>query len=197
MYRIILIVFLTCYFLHDPESLHAQNFKGGAVLGINACQVDGDQLNGYNKLGLMAGAYVYRPVSNYLDIQLEIKYMGKGATKKKTEININEYRNTNLHYIEIPVIARFNVQKLGVEAGFGFGYLFSAKIKDDLGEFEPEPDEQMKPLEFSGIGGLNYKATPKLSVNIRYSYSILSIRQSYRIFFNNIISTGIFYHIGN
>jgi hypothetical protein len=183
--------------LYHSKGLHAQNFKGGILLGVNACQVDGDQLDGYNKLGFMTGAYVYKPVSKYFDVQLEIKYMGKGAAKKKTEINNNEYRNTNLHYIEIPVMARFTIQKLGVEGGLGFGYLFSSKIKDDLGEIELEPDEQMKPFEFNGVAGLNYMATPKLSVNIRYSYSILSIRHSYRIFFNNIISTGIFYQIGN
>ena len=194
--NIVKLTFIATFFLTSGIS-HAQNFKGGAVLGINACQVDGDLLSGYNKLGFMAGAYVYKSFSDYFDMQLEIKYMGKGANQKKNDASNNYYTNNSLHYIEIPIIARFNIQKLGVEGGFGFGYLFSSFIKDDFGEFDLEPDEQMKPFEWSGIIGLNYKVTPKISVNIRYSYSILSIRHNYRVFFNNIISTGLFYQIGN
>ena len=43
-------------------NIDAQRFKGSAVLGVNFAQIDGDDLIGYNKLGLTGGFKLEYPV---------------------------------------------------------------------------------------------------------------------------------------
>jgi len=74
----------------------AQRFNGGILLGMNASQVDGDTYAGYNKFGSWRSFCLY-PLSKKFDMQLEIKYMGKGANNKTTETIPSKYRS-NLNY---------------------------------------------------------------------------------------------------
>jgi hypothetical protein len=203
----ITLVFL--YFITVNSLISAQTFTGGALLGINASQVDGDNYAGYNKLGFMGGAYVYTSLSRRFDLQMEIKYMGKGANKPTTEQDLTRY-TSNLHYIEIPVLVRLNTKiKLGWEAGLGFGYLFSFNEKDENGLLSSQNATQFKPFELSYILGASYQFAPKFLVNLRYSYSVLSIAkkvvdnnvpnmQYYRVgrgVYNNLFSIGLYYTV--
>jgi hypothetical protein len=190
---------------------HAQRFSGGLVLGVNASQVDGDTYSGYNKFGIMGGVFAYTPLSNKIDLQMEIKYMGKGAHKKTTEQDLYQYKSI-LNYIEIPLILRLNTKiKLGWEAGLGFGYLFSYAEKDENGKLPDDGSTSFKPFELSSIIGALYKLSEKFQVNLRYSYSIFTIVDKNfslptgvadnfrggRGVYNNLFSLGVYYTIGN
>jgi len=201
--KLIIILLLQTACWYSP----AQLFKGGVLLGLNACQVDGDNYWGYHKLGLMAGVYVYTPVSNRLDVQIEIKYMGKGAHNTPSDLYPNYYDNT-LNYIEIPLILRYNTNtKLSLEGGFGFGYLFAFLQEDENGKLSAQDTSPFKPFELSWIMGLTYQISDKFKVGVRYSYSITPIfdfkdygTYTYQRFFtagayNNLFSTGIYYTI--
>jgi len=184
----------------------AQSFTGGALLGMNASQVDGDNWSGYNKFGLMGGAFVYASLSKKVDIQLEIKYMGKGANKQTTETDNTRY-TSSLNYIELPLLIRLNTKKFGWEAGLGFGYLFASSEKDEYGKLAQ--GTSFKPFELSTIFGIAYKLSPKFLLNLRYSYSVLSIANKvvdnnspnltyYRVgrgVYNNLFSLGVYYTI--
>jgi len=37
---------------------NSQNFEGGALVGLTASQIDGDNYRGYNKVGLQGGGWV-------------------------------------------------------------------------------------------------------------------------------------------
>jgi hypothetical protein len=189
----------------------AQRFNGGILLGMNASQVDGDTYAGYNKFGLMGGAFVYTPLSKKFDMQLEIKYMGKGANKKTTEQSPSKYRS-NLNYIEIPVLLRLNTKiKIGWEGGLGFGYLFAYSEEDEYGKLPSDQSSSFKPFELSSLIGATYQISQKFQINLRYSYSILSIvkkivddpnntyinYRSGRGVYNNLFSLGIYYNIGS
>jgi hypothetical protein len=187
-----------------PLHLAAQQFRGGIIAGINGSQVDGDHYAGYNKLGIMAGFFVYRPVSEKLDIQLEIKYMGKGASKKTTKSDLVQYKS-QLHYVEMPLLLHYKAsRKLGIEAGLGFGYLFSYAEKDEYGEIPIEDAAKFNAFELSSIIGLRYNIKPFLALNLRYSYSILPILNSpgdityffNRGAYNNLFSIGVMYELG-
>ena len=134
-------------FLSGTFSLFGQHFKGGLLLGFNASQVDGDTYSGYDKFGLMGGVYVYTPISSMFDVQMEIKYMGKGARKRTSGEDLTQYRS-NLNYIEIPILLRFNTKsKIGVEGGLGFGYLFSYSVEDEYGELPSSAFPKFKQFE--------------------------------------------------
>lgn len=187
-----------------PLCVTAQQFHGGIIAGINGSQVDGDHFTGYNKLGFMAGFFVYRPLSERLDLQLELKYMGKGAAKKTTKTDFSEYKS-QLHYIEMPVLLHYKLsEKFGGEAGIGFGYLFSYAEKDEYGKIPDEAAVDFKPFELSSIIGFRYNVKPQLTVVLRYSYSILPILGSpgeityffKRGAYNNLFSLGVMYELG-
>jgi hypothetical protein len=184
-----IISLLLCVFSLFP--LHAQHFKGGVVAGINGCQVDGDNHAGYNKLGLMAGAFVAYPLSENFDLQMELKYMGKGAKKKTTAIDLSQYKSS-LNYIDIPVLLRLNTRiKIGWEMGLSFNYLFSSSEEDENGDLPPEGSMDFKPFELSYLIGVKYDLTTKWSAGLRYSYSLLSIVNDSKAY-NNLFSLGLF-----
>lgn len=182
-----------------------QRFHGGPLLGFNASQVDGDTYAGYDKFGLLGGAFVYTKLSDAIDIQMEIKYMGKGARKRTSSEDLSQYKS-KLNYIEIPLLLRYTAKtKIGFEGGLGFGYLFSYSVEDEYGELSSSNIPKFKPFELSYILGITYQFAPKYTVDLRYSYSILSIVDKppvdYTYFrnagvFNNLFSLSVYYTMG-
>lgn len=193
----------TVFLLIFSINTHAQLFKGGFLAGFNACQVDGDTYSGYDHFGFMAGAFIYTPISTSVDIQFEIKYMGKGASKLSSETDPIKYVN-NLNYIELPVILRVNTRsKFGIEGGLGFAYLFSSSITDNFGTYPTN----FKTFELNMQIGGTYNITDKLKVDLRYSYSLTPILDpagaAFNPYFlprgayNNLFTLGLYYTIGN
>jgi hypothetical protein len=193
------ILVLLCMF--TSCSLFAQHFSGGVLCGLNASQVDGDTYARYNKFGIAIGAYVYTPISKIMDIQLEIKYMGKGAQHNASDSDPNQYTN-QLNYIEIPIILRLKTNtKIDVEGGLGYGYLFNNTMKDAYGSYDA--DGIFKKSDLLGLIGVKYTATDKLSITMRFSYSLSTIRDGLGngVYFrnggvyNNVLSIGLFYEL--
>ena len=92
--------------------LYTQDFAGGVTIGLSASQVSGDNLAGYNKAGLLIGAFANRKITKLLTVQMEINYIQKGSNNP----NINDLQNSNyntpdisLSYVEVPII--FNFQR--------------------------------------------------------------------------------------
>ena len=194
------ILLISLMFINS--TVFAQQFRGGILFGLNASQVDGDTWAGYTKFGFAIGAYVYRPISKIADVQLEIKYMGKGANNGSSA-NTIQYTN-QLNYIEIPVILRLKTNtKIDLEGGLGYGYLFNNTIKDSYGS-EVRTD-LFKTSDFLFLAGIKYNASNKLAVTMRFSYSLLNIREGLPNTagfrnggaFNNILSIGLCYAINS
>lgn len=183
----------------------AQQFQGGVIAGLSTCQVDGDDFGGYNKAGFIAGAYVLYPVSNKLNLTLELKYIGKGSSEGSAFQNSNNqiYR-LNLHYIEIPVIAQIRlIKNFFFEAGTGFGYLFHAT--ENFGQGVAPGTEPFINFEWSGQLGIAFKAWDQIQFDLRYSYSLLPVRNltgsavflGNRGQFNKILALQIQYKLGH
>ena len=195
---LVLLFFVIC-------NSFSQRFQGGPLVGFNASQVDGDTYSGFNKFGLMGGAYVFTQLSDVLDIQMEIKYMGKGAHKRTTDLDPYQYQS-NLHYIEIPILLRYNTNtKIGIEGGLGFGHLFSYSEENENGVLSEKEANHFKPFELCSLIGLSYQFASKFTINLLYSYSILSLVNTpsvtYTYFrhsgvFNNLFSAGLYYNLG-
>ena len=191
---------IVLFFLFLPLSLIAQRFTGGVELGLNASQIQGDLWAGYNKAGLVAGAFVFTRFDDRWGAQMEIRYAAKGSS-----ININGpyIEKIRLQYIEIPVLGTFDlVDKIKLQAGISFGYLFSAA--QNFGSGYQEFDNMPNRTELAMCGGINYELFDRLDVNARYSYSILPIWERYpgatyfegNAWFNDVITFGIYYWIG-
>ena len=182
-----------------PLSVYAQRFQGGIMAGFNVSQIDGDGLSGYNKAGLVGGAYVMTDFTERWGAQMEIRYSAKGSATPKDDIRNIRIR---LQYIEIPLVAKFEiVDNFDLEAGLSFGYLFNASRDDGYGYVKY--DEIDGNTDLAICVGLGYSFFERLTVNIRYSYSIFPLYANYTgatyesgAYFNNVITFGFYIRIG-
>jgi hypothetical protein len=164
---ILLFFFITAY---------SQDFQGGVLLGISGSQIDGDTYAGYNKAGLVAGAFVRRDFTKHWAWQMELKYIGKGASAKNSKNTQFDPYKVNLHYVELPVLFQYKFNdKILAEFGPAYAYLFhSSNDLDGYGNIAPDPPFNKSDL--SGIAGFTYNFGLKWAINLKYSYSLIPIR---------------------
>lgn len=179
MKKIVLLVFcISC-----TVYLSAQGFGAELLLGANFSQVDGDQLGGYNKLGANLGVQINREIGEYWQGAFEIRYSMKGA-KKVIDPDAPPTFTLKLdyQYIEIPLLIKHTkYDKLAMYAGPSVGVrVVGKRIENGI---ESEVIE-LNPLEVGfNIGG-TYFVTNKIGLDLRHSYSLLSITD------NNVVSLG-------
>jgi hypothetical protein len=197
MKKIIILIFLFI-----PIILYSQRFNGGLILGFNASQIDGDDLAGYNKAGLMGGVFVFTDFNNKWRGQMEFKYSAKGSSTPKSSTDNYKYR---LQYFEIPLLAEYAMfSKVHIQVGGSFGYLFNASINDGLGYTRFESDVMPYKTELALCTGLNAMFFDQLYFNVRFSYSLLPVREKFPnatytdngTWYNNVVTFGIYYKMG-
>ena len=190
-------------FLFAVNMAFSQRFDGGALLGFNASQVEGDTYKGYNKPGLVAGFYVETDVAPAIFAAMEIKYSQKGARKKVTSKDPTKYI-MRLNYIDLPVYMAFRTSdKSSVIAGVSTGFLISAIEKDEYGEFPPEDQNEFNTIDLEPLIGFQFDFLDNLKADLRFSMSVLPIRgkpvntnyywQNNQ--FNNVITLSFYYQI--
>jgi hypothetical protein len=190
-----------------PLVLNAQRFDGGAMVGLTATQIDGDNLGGYNKPGIRAGGWVNTPISENLILQLELEFIQKGSKVSQSELKGGQYYHARLNYIQAPVLVKTSLMpRLNAEAGLAGAYLFnSLEDTDGYGFVEPQYPESVPfdQFELSGLIGLNYDLIERFILNVRFNYSLLPVRPhpggQYhwldRGQFNNAMLFSLYYHI--
>ena len=170
-------ILLFCGFL--TLSIQAQNFGGGVILGLGTSQVGGDNLAGFNKAGLLVGAFANTSISEFYAFQMEMTYIQKGSNNPK--MNDSEHANFRVQdisssYIEVPLLLQYHQSnKLKIESGIQTAYLIDAYYNDSNGKM---PIHTVNPFIKYDLGlllGIDYTFSNKLSLNTRLSNSILPI----------------------
>ena len=179
------------FFLICVSSTEAQRFKGSAVFGLNLAQIDGDNLAGFNKLGLTGGVKLGYPLKDSrfqsnVDINIEMLYSQRGSNAGFGFGN-QASSFTDLKYLEIPVYANLmdwfiadeGYHKVGVHAGLNFSYLFDVDSSNGV------VSKDIDTYERKNIGyliGVDYKFTKNIGTSVRYNRAFNSIND------NNAIS---------
>ena len=121
----IITLLLLAFIAASPALLHAQIIKGEVFLGGNLTQVDGDECYRFRKLGVHAGAGALIPITNWMDVGIEVLFNQKGAYKGDS---INQHLGLytgryklNLNYAEIPVMI-YLTDKDRYSIGVGVSY---------------------------------------------------------------------------
>jgi len=195
------IILLFVLFL--PILVQAQRFQGGLLGGLNATQVRGDAFTGYNKAGVLAGAFVSTELSENFFWQMEFKYSQKGSRKNPNheKQDFDKYI-MRLGFMELPVLIGYHAdERIDILAGFSVGWLAHAKEFDIQGEFPREDQVSFKEYEFAGFAGLRYNLSAHFAADLRIGYSLIPIRDmvgdSPYWFtggqFNNVLSTALYY----
>ena len=163
---------------------NAQRFRAGLTLGATATDIDGmdtrDQDNDFNKLGYTLGGIINTKLNEKNDLQVEINYIKKG-TMQLPDSNNNGYYKLALDYIEVPFILRhhvkFNMGKMEVkkfdwELGLSVGRLVNSSW--ERGNYLYDIDmSKINTTDVSFLLGLSYSFSSNISLNFRYSNSLI------------------------
>jgi hypothetical protein len=190
--QFVLIVFVA-------GSAYAQKFQAGILAGISTSQVDGDHLTGFHKAGIKAGGFVSRKISEKMEMQFEIEFIQKGSQLPVNDDNV--FYRMRLNYIEVPVLVNYHFgKKWNIEAGVAFATLLSALEEDQQGVITNAPPFHR--ADYLVCAGGNYLITDHFIFNVRYSYSVTTIRpkdENYNYFyfiggqFNKVVAFSIAY----
>ena len=112
--------FFLVFFLGATLCTDAQTFKAKILAGVATSQVSGDQLAGFNKAGIMAGAGVSTKLSEKADLGFEMYYIQKGSVKQS---NIDKgdlvYYRLRLNYVEVPILFEYHLSEKFRSDGLG------------------------------------------------------------------------------
>jgi len=174
--KTILIISVACFTGHF--SFGQDYFKIGLIGGATGSQVHGDGLSGYHKLGLHIGAWVEHQLDEKWSIGFELSYAQKGSKKNPSPDN-GDYTSYKMHleYVEVPIIAKYYLNKFFFEGGLGFNFLTKAEESNEIGLLPTYPP--FKKFELAFIGGLGYTISDKLKISLRTSNSIIPIKLSF------------------
>jgi hypothetical protein len=159
-------------FTRDDERV----FHAGLAAGINFCQVDGDGLVGYHKIGLAGGATVYTRLLPILHASLGIGYTQKGSVEP------GRYR-LNLNYVELPLLFHlFPKGRFHYSAGLSYGRLISSKEEaEDVGILVDADLYPFNKSDWNIVAGVSYHLQGQWFLNGQYQYTIQSMRDAANI----------------
>lgn len=156
--------------------LQAQEFNAGLKGGLSATQISGDQLSGFDKAGLYAGAFVNLYLWPNACLQMEMSFIQKGSRKNPDpdKNDFTEYR-LNLDYIEVPLIYRVDYnERFSIEAGMALAALLHSR-EEAYPPLAPTP--AFNKQDFSVLGGGYFHFADRMYINLRYQSSILPVRE--------------------
>ena len=128
-------------FLFTIPTLHAQLIKGEAFAGMSLSQVDGDECYGYDRFKGQIGVGALVPITDWMDLGLDILYNPKGALRNDTldqdSGHFNGLYDLKLNYAEIPLMVYLTDKQrytIGIGAAYGRLVGFSEKINGEFTE---------------------------------------------------------------
>ncbi|MBI9037169.1 MAG: PorT family protein [Bacteroidales bacterium] len=174
----IFILFLLIFFFTADQG-YSQRIKGALIAGFNATQVDGDEVVGYNKLGLNVGAAAIIPFKKKWSFSIENVFSQKGSHRGEIYIDsLSGSYTLRLNYVEVPVLVHFTDKEIiTVGSGFSWGRLVGAK-EWEHGQ-RTNTSAKNGPYdknEFSWLADLRFRIWKRLKFNLRFSYSLAKIR---------------------
>lgn len=169
--------------------LHAQEegFKARIILGFDAAQIRGDDLAGFDKLGIESGIGIGYRLGDRSRITMDMLFSQRGSQNVSpfgTNIPLIRY---TLNYIYLPVVfyfedweieedGNFSYNKVNVHGGLGYGRLLSSKLIDEYGVINPDVlQSQFNENDLSYILGLGINFTQRFGFEFRYNRSLTKL----------------------
>ncbi|WKN46081.1 outer membrane beta-barrel protein [Tunicatimonas pelagia] len=170
--------------------VYAQSFQAYAELGINASQIDGDDLFGYNQPGLRIGAHVALPLDSSWLVRGGMVFSGKGSRHGERDLIFQIIR---LSYLELPLVAQYALlEQVSLTAGFTVNYLIGAQ--QDLGGGFESSRENYRNIDVCYTAGVVYKPFDNASFSISIINGLASA-SSLEFFRNRSLAFSLFYHL--
>lgn len=171
----------------------AQAFRAQALLGLNASQIDGDNLWGYNQGGILGGVKVALPLSDIVTMQAGMLYSAKGS--RYNENTGEPYTIFRLSYLELPIEVQAHlVDKVYLFGGLSPNYLINARLDQGYG-FVPNRTG-FRNFDLCFVAGILYRFADNAGVQVRISDGLRSANRL-RYFRNRALSFALVYYFSS
>lgn len=177
----------------------SQLFNFGIKGGFVFSQIDGDDLEGFNKLGLSTGFDLdFSPKKDLpWDGTFGMQYNNRGSRLRLDPDNplpptATNWEQISLHYLDILLGLRYKTkERFSFSTGLYSGILFSERWRDLNGGLIDGVDA-FKRLDLGSYLQMGYSLNENMMVSLTYNYSILRINDSKSLFPGQFIpSTGM------
>lgn len=186
MYRLGFFLFLIASGIPTGSDAQALRFGSGVFAGLNLSQIDGDDMQGYDKLGINAGLRGIAYIIPKLEFHTELAYNQRGSQSKGYSHSNGDGRKMMLDYASINALVVINdwfhpikeFYRLQFYGGVGTGRLIRSNVDDPAGDADQRqlPLSQLPPYfnstDLSMIFGLNLKMVDNAGVTFRFNRSI-------------------------
>ena len=159
------LIFIYFFSLVLNSYCYGQNFKVGLIAGVSTSQVSGDQLGGFNKLGLKFGASVNHFINSSSRGQLALYYIDKGSNDVNSDFKID------LSYIETSWCVQKTSKGFIYEGGLLFAVLVDGKTYDIYG-YEDVQKNDFHKFDIGAKLAAGIKLKPQLTMFWELSNSI-------------------------
>ena len=170
------IIFFLFLISGISTSVHAQTFRASLIGGFNLAQLDGDDLSGFNKIGVNAGVKVAAILSDRWQLSMEMLFSQQGSHRSRDDVFFSIYDDIRLNMVETPVMISFKDWKFHVSTGFSYGRLISYRAISPTGEDLTDTETYRNDL-FFWVVGATYYFREDWGLNVRWSRGIVDLEQ--------------------
>ncbi len=183
MGRILFLAMLTAICTVQHTMAQESIFGLHAVLGANASQISGDQLAGFDKVGLHLGLRGTVELSEKAGFSVELLYSQRGSRPDIFNDVVDPDINITLRYLDLPVYLTYadwyDVEQ-GYHKAFGltglsYGRLIEASTFDHFNTGDEDLDLLVKEFnsnDISWLFGFGFRLSNHFIVSARYTRSI-------------------------
>lgn len=185
--RILYIIILIILCL-GHQHVHAQDygFKSSVIAGFSAAQIRGDDIAGFNQVGLEGGIGVQYGIGYNTDLGLELLFSQRGSRQQLDFGSSDSDIQFRLNYLAIPLT--FTIHdwvkenenslyfKVNAHAGLAYSRLISAKVSGVLGSIGTDPlVDAFNENDISWMLGLGYQFSERMGFRFRYTRSVTKL----------------------
>lgn len=155
----------------------SQKIQIGLTAGVNTSDVVGDGLGGFRKIGITAGVFAFKPISEKGNLEIQLLFFQKGSQQlPRPEEGIYDAYKLQLNYVDLPVFYVFEVSNWEVALGPSFGWLLSQKEEDFFGL--ANTTNPFNNFELAGNAEIRWNPADNFRLGLRYHLAILPSRHN-------------------
>ena len=174
---VVVIVFAILMF--TAQHVYSQRIMGAIIGGVNASQVDGDEVFGYHKFGLNVGAAAIVPITGNWSVSDENVYSEKGSRQKARYIDsLDGSYDLKLNYLDVPFLVQYtdkNIATFGLGASWG-GLVKVYEQRNGIEQTGTTLNSEIyRSSDINFLLDVKFRTVERLYFNFRYAYSIRPI----------------------
>jgi hypothetical protein len=163
--------------------MHGQRFSAALLGGLNACQIDGDELAGFDKVGLTGGIKAIMLFDSPVQLNIEFLYSERGSRPDIFNPEYDPDIEITLRYAEIPVYVSIGdwwqeegkYYKMSAHGGFSYARLFTAQTFDYYHSSEQSLDllvQYFNENDISWFLGATWRMNAHWGITARYTRGV-------------------------